>query len=89
MHVEALLSVKMGLMSPHEAERIENILAAFDLPSALPEGIDSEMLLSAMHLDKKALAGKVRFVLPQEIGSVKVNVPGDPDALREFFLKDL
>jgi 3-dehydroquinate synthase len=89
MQVEALLSVKMGLMSHQDAESIENILAAFDLPSALPEGIDSEMLLSAMHLDKKARSGRIRFVLPEEIGSVTIDVPADPDVLREFFLEDL
>jgi 3-dehydroquinate synthase len=31
MQVEALLSVKMGLLSPQDAEGIEGILAAFDL----------------------------------------------------------
>jgi 3-dehydroquinate synthase len=89
MQVEALLSVKMGLLSPQDAESIEGILAAFDLPSALPEGIDSEMLLDAMHLDKKARSGQIRFVLPEEIGSVRIDVPADPDVLREFFLEDL
>jgi 3-dehydroquinate synthase len=51
--------------------------------------IDSEMLLDAMHLDKKARSGQIRFVLPEEIGSVRIDVPADPDVLREFFLEDL
>ncbi|NIT02018.1 MAG: 3-dehydroquinate synthase, partial [Candidatus Latescibacteria bacterium] len=47
---------------------------AYGLPSEFPPGLDVNETLEAMALDKKALAGKLRFTLPERIGATKLLV---------------
>ena len=42
------------------------------LPTRLPEGVDIEAIIDALQLDKKVKDGKVRFVLPTQMGVVTV-----------------
>ena len=45
------------------------LLEAFALPIA-PERWDVEALLTTMRADKKAVAGRLRFILPRRLGEV-------------------
>jgi 3-dehydroquinate synthase len=56
--------------------RYRNVVAALDLPTAVPGPADREALLSSMRRDKKAVGG-LTFVLPGPLGLETVH---DPDA---------
>lgn len=72
MNIEARLSALLNLLNSADVDRIKSLLSLYGLPCELPAGISKDSLLSAMKIDKKALAGEMRFVLPEKIGSVKL-----------------
>src|SRR3546814_15715565 len=55
------------------------LLQRFGLPTTLPNGLDPDALLAHMHLDKKAQASGLRFVLWAGLGRARVvaDVPED------------
>lgn len=77
MHVEAILAREAGLIGSDEVSRIQHLLKTFGLPTEIPAGIDLAALFGAMKLDKKAVAGDVKFILPEQIGRVRIqgNIP--------------
>jgi 3-dehydroquinate synthase len=83
MYCEALLSCLLGLMDMKAAERIGSLIDSYGLPSKMPSGVDEERIISSMKLDKKAVAGELKFVLPQKIGSVVVKGVRDSEKVRE------
>jgi len=87
MHLEAMLAHRLGFISQDTVGRIKKLIQAYGLPSELPSGVDRGELLSAMQLDKKATAGNLTFVLPEKIGSVKIEKKIDEQVLRDV-LKD-
>ena len=52
-------------------QRQRRLLAAFALP-VQPLRWPMDGLLAAMRSDKKALAGKMRFILPTKLGAVAI-----------------
>jgi len=86
MCLEAWLSVYLGFMAKAEAERIRSVVDAFGLPSALPDDLSAMAaeLVVSMEVDKKAVAGVMRFVLPERVGQVRVNEPVSRDSLIAF-----
>jgi 3-dehydroquinate synthase len=73
MHIEARLSKMLGIIGEGEVERIRRLLESYGLPFNIPEGTDLDGLLSAMQLDKKTVSGELKFILPEKIGSVRIN----------------
>jgi 3-dehydroquinate synthetase len=43
--------------------------------------INRDDILSSMQLDKKAVAGKLKFILPESIGTVKIREDIDAKSL--------
>jgi 3-dehydroquinate synthase len=78
MVVAARLAHGMGMLRAEPVHRLTRLLERFGLPTHLPR-TDPAVLMSLMDTDKKAVAGKVRFVLPTQIGRVEVvnSVPRD------------
>lgn len=72
MHLEARLSSLLGLISDSEVERIRLLIEAYNLPTEIPAHIDIDRTISSMQIDKKAVAGELRFILPEKIGSVRI-----------------
>jgi 3-dehydroquinate synthase len=72
------LAQRRGLVGPDVTARQVCLLEAFGLPTA-PEPWPADALLQAMRLDKKAAAGRMRFVLPRRLGEVALldDVPED------------
>ncbi|TAN44113.1 MAG: 3-dehydroquinate synthase [Nitrospirae bacterium] len=68
----ARLAVELGLMKHEDAERIKSVVEAYGLPSSVPSGTDINALIGHMKLDKKAVSGNIKFVLPEKIGRVKI-----------------
>ena len=74
-----------GLLPPGPAEELERLLAAFRLPTRVPQ-CPLPALLAAMRADKKAAAGVPRFVLPRAIGRVDIGVEVPEHAVANVLL---
>jgi 3-dehydroquinate synthase len=61
------LAERRGLVSAEVTERQRRLLQTFALPIA-PERWPVNELLATMRRDKKAVAGRLRFVLPRQLG---------------------
>jgi 3-dehydroquinate synthase len=68
MMCAARLAERRGLISAELVQRQERILIDLTLPIAPGSGPAAD-LLSAMHSDKKAADGRLRFVLPRRLGA--------------------
>ena len=64
-------ATEMGIFAKKDAQRIKALLSVFALPATI-KGITVDKALAAMRSDKKAVAGKLRFVLPTMLGAVEV-----------------
>lgn len=71
MIAEAHIARLLGLISQDYLSRISDILAAADLPIALPN-LDNHLLLKWMQHDKKNVGNRIAFVLPTAPGQVEV-----------------
>lgn len=63
------LAVRLGKCSLEVLERLEKILIAYGLPTQ-PHTIAPAEVQKALFLDKKVRGGRLRFVLPEQIGQV-------------------
>jgi 3-dehydroquinate synthase len=63
------LAERRGLIPAEVTERLRRLLARFGLPTR-PERWPISDLVEAMRSDKKALAGRMRFILPRRLGEV-------------------
>lgn len=77
MAAAAKLAELMGLLPAAQARRIVSLLSRAGMPVSLPASLNSGDMIEAMRRDKKAHAGRLTFVLPLAIGSVRVfdNLP--------------
>lgn len=77
MAVAAEVSRRLGWLSRADCDRIEAIIAAAGLPVHIPAVLDEIRLREVMSVDKKANAGRLRFVLLEGIGraTVTADVP--------------
>jgi 3-dehydroquinate synthase len=73
------LAERRGLIDKSATERQRVLLAKFGLPTA-PLGWSADDLIAVMRNDKKAAAGRLRFVLPKRLGEAALfdDVP-EPD----------
>jgi 3-dehydroquinate synthase len=85
MGMAADLSARLGLLAdPDLPRRQAALLAALDLPRRA-ERADPERLTGHCRLDKKAAAGRCRFVLPRRAGTVDTVVVEDLAAVAASF----
>ena len=70
MVLASALSVRMGLLSEKEAERIEGLLRKFRLPTRI--ALDRKRVLDALGKDKKRTADCIHFILLHGIGCAAV-----------------
>jgi 3-dehydroquinate synthase len=77
------IAVDLGLWQKEDAERQNALIQKTGLPTQLPSGVDIEAIIEALQLDKKVKAGKVRFVLPTQIGVVTVTDEVPSDSIRQ------
>ncbi|MFN6568147.1 3-dehydroquinate synthase [Dendronalium sp. ChiSLP03b] len=73
------IAVDLGLWQQEDTERQNALIQKAGLPTKLPDGVDIEAIIEALQLDKKVKAGKVRFILPTQIGvvTIKDDVPSE------------
>jgi 3-dehydroquinate synthase len=73
----SLLGERRGLIDHTITERQQHLLQAFGLPIA-PQRWSPVALLATMRSDKKAVGGRLRFVLPRRLGEVALyDIPED------------
>ena len=77
MVAEARAAVAGGLASPQVAVRLEGLLSAAGLPARAP-GLDLEVALAALKLDKKIVQGSLTSPVVADIGAVTLSQV-DPD----------
>ncbi|GIX03218.1 MAG: 3-dehydroquinate synthase [Planctomycetaceae bacterium] len=79
MSCAAELARLRGLIPDSVVERQSQLLVRLGLPTRLPQEqrLSAEDVLARMKLDKKAVSGKLRFVLPTRLGEVQTfsNIP--------------
>ncbi len=88
MYLEAKLSQMLDLADRDQVMRIKSLLDSYGLPSELPDDIDKDSLLVSMQLDKKTVAGNLKFVLPEKIGKVRIEKGVPEKAVRESLQKE-
>jgi len=73
MSIEAELSQRLGLIDRDHLVRIKNLFDSYGLPTKIPSTIEIKRIFSSIRLDKKAVAGALKFILPEKIGKVKIH----------------
>jgi len=85
MCLEARLSQMINLIDKDQVSKIKAIVDSYGLPSEMPADIDMNSILSSMQLDKKAVAGELKFILPEKIGWVRIYKGVTEKSLRKLF----
>jgi 3-dehydroquinate synthase len=80
------IAVDLGMWKKEETERQNALIEKAGLPTKLPKGLDIEAIVDSLQLDKKVKAGKVRFILPTEIGKVTITDQVSSDIIRNVLL---
>ena len=73
------LAERLGRVGPDVTARQVKLLEAFGLPVAPDPAWPADDLIAHMRRDKKAVAGRLRFVLPTRLGRAEL-VDGVPEA---------
>ncbi|MEO0509209.1 MAG: 3-dehydroquinate synthase [Verrucomicrobiota bacterium] len=81
------LSVELEQLQPESVERVENIVASYNLPIRLQSHLPVDQLMAAMQRDKKTRAGKLRFVTMKAMGEAMTNDDVDPKLIEEIWAK--
>ncbi len=72
MYLEARLSSMLSFIDNNKVVKIKGLIDSYSLPTKIPPDIDINNVLSSMEIDKKAVAGELRFILPEKIGKVRI-----------------
>ena len=83
MHLEARLSQILKCIDERNVSGIKALIDSYGLPSEMPDDIDRNELLASMQLDKKTVAGKLKFILPESIGTVRIETGVSADDVRK------
>ena len=84
MVLAAKLSVTMNLLTASELCRIEQLIAAFDLPLEAPRNMGFEQFIQHMRRDKKNIGGKLRLIIPTSIGQAELRDDISEDMLKQI-----
>ncbi|MBD1899626.1 3-dehydroquinate synthase [Trichocoleus sp. DQ-A3] len=77
------IAVNLQMWDKADAQRQDALIQKAGLPTQLPAGLDIEAIIETLQTDKKVKAGKVRFVLPTQIGAVTVTDQVPSDVIRQ------
>ena len=72
MVLAADCACRHGLLDEASVQRIRSLVGALGLPTEMPLDIDPSAAFAAMGMDKKVVDGRLRLVLPERIGEVRV-----------------
>ena len=77
------IAIKAKLWNESEAQRQNNLIRKAGLPTKIPSYLDIEKIINSLQMDKKVKDGKVRFIMPVEIGKVTITNQINSELLRE------
>jgi 3-dehydroquinate synthase len=66
------IAVNLGLWSKECCDRQYRLIRKAGLPTQLPASFETEAVLKMLTADKKVKAGRVRFIMPTNIGAVEI-----------------
>lgn len=81
------IAVELGMWKKEETQRQNALIEKVGLPTKLPTGLNIENIVDSLQLDKKVKAGKVRFVLPTQIGVVTITDQVPAETIRQVLVK--
>jgi 3-dehydroquinate synthase len=81
--LSAQMSARLGWLPDNVVTRIQQLVAKANLPTCIPKSLTVEQLLTAMQVDKKVQAGKVRLILLQAMGHAVLTDNYDPTLLHQ------
>ena len=67
----AALSLQQGFCDPKTVDRIIQLIQRTGLPCEIPANVSIDKLLQGMEVDKKGAAGKIKFVMCEDIGKTR------------------
>lgn len=73
LRAAAWLSAQISDLTSDDYERIVSLLKLCDLPTRLPDDLDTEEIMRIARMDKKFEDGRIRFVLIRKIGEAYVS----------------
>jgi 3-dehydroquinate synthase len=82
MCAAARLAVKMGILKSEEAGDIKEVIEMYQLPVDIPSDLNVNDLMHAISVDKKAMAGRLKFILPESIGKVRIEEDVDRELIK-------
>ncbi|MBF2016787.1 MAG: 3-dehydroquinate synthase [Rivularia sp. T60_A2020_040] len=77
------IAAKLGMWQYSEVQRQNILIEKAGLPTKLPAGLNIAEIIESLQLDKKVKAGKVRFILPTQIGAVTITDQVPSEVIRE------
>ncbi|MDO8746914.1 MAG: 3-dehydroquinate synthase, partial [Thermodesulfovibrionales bacterium] len=83
MFIEAEIAESLKLLKEKTVQRIKSLIESYGLPTKIPVRINRNALLASMQLDKKAVAGELKFILPERIGKVRIQKGIEGRIMRE------
>lgn len=86
MCAAADLAVKLRGFQKKDAARIKSLIELYKLPVKIPMDIGTSDIIDAMEVDKKVKAGRLRFILPESIGNVRIEEDVDREIIREILI---
>ncbi len=89
MCAAADLAVKMGLLTQEESQAIKEMVEMYNLPGVIPNDLKIIDLINAMEVDKKARSGKLQFILPESIGTVRIENDIDREVIKDVINEHL
>ncbi|MEQ8972932.1 MAG: 3-dehydroquinate synthase [Coleofasciculus sp. C1-SOL-03] len=83
------IAVDLQMWTSQEAERQKALIEKAGLPTQLPPGLDIDEIIDTLQTDKKVKDGKVRFILPTQIGEVTITDQVPADLIRQVLNNQL
>ncbi|MBD3609100.1 MAG: 3-dehydroquinate synthase, partial [Gammaproteobacteria bacterium] len=83
MLMAADMSQRMGWLSEHDVERVDDIIDKAGLPTRYPASMKQQKFLDLMSVDKKVEAGQMRLVLLKSLGEAVITSDFEPAVLRD------
>ncbi|HDH52936.1 MAG TPA: 3-dehydroquinate synthase [Nitrospirae bacterium] len=83
MCAAAELAVRMKIFQKDDAGKIKELVEMYNLPAYIPDDLSVPDMINAMEIDKKVQAGKLRFILPESIGKVRIEEDVDRELIKE------
>ena len=81
MIMAADLSARLGMLDARSVDRLRRLIERAGLPVAGPR-LGTERYIELMAVDKKAQAGRVRFILLESVGSAVIRGDCAPETVR-------